>query len=246
MRFFGRTETGPVRKTNQDCFFASLLDNGVFIGAVCDGMGGAAAGNIASDTACVAIRTVLENSVSSGFSEGFDFYGALRAALSDANAKICEKVNMNPDFSGMGTTAVAVMAYNGKAYVANVGDSRCYALTDGTLEQITKDHSYVQMLVDSGSLTEDEAAHHPQKNIITRSLGDTPDAQADLFSTDTKKTTLLLCSDGLTNFVSEDFIREKLLKSADTEKCANILIDEAVKNGGGDNITVLIVDFADN
>lgn len=244
MQYFGVTETGPVRKSNQDDFFAAELTGGAFICAVCDGMGGAAAGNIASSTACSTIKSELESKLSALPCDSFDFYGSLRSSLGNANLNICDKVKENPDYSGMGTTAVVLISYGEKAYIANIGDSRCYCFSQNKLERITKDHSFVQMLVDSGSITEEEAKSHPKKNIITRSLGDTSDTEADLFSCSLNGNVFLLCSDGLTNYVSEERISAALEAMTDAESCARALVNEAVNNGGGDNVTVLIIDFS--
>lgn len=242
MDFFFASATGPVRKTNQDAAFADLLQSGVFIASVCDGMGGAAAGDTASNAAVKVIKERLENAFSEAPADGFDFYGELRAALADADDEIRRLVLLNPEFNGMGTTAVSVIAYGGKAYIANIGDSRCYKLAKKNLERITHDHSYVQLLVDSGKITEKEAEKHPQKNIITRSIGGMEKAEPDFYSVSTDSV-LLLCSDGLTNYVSEKNIAKIISSKSSANEAVTKLLAEAIKNGGGDNVTAVVVDF---
>ncbi len=243
MKFYGSSKTGPVRSSNQDAFFAMQLQSDVLIAAVCDGMGGAAAGNVASKTAVKIISEQLKSAFAALPDDDFDSEGEIKKAFCDADDGIRELVAKHPDYAGMGTTAVLLVAYNDKAYVAHVGDSRCYNLDGETLTRLTKDHSYVQMLIDNNEITESEAETHPNKNIITRSIGGLAKAVPDIILTKAEGQ-FLLCSDGLTNYVTEDRILEIMISSSTTQKAVTKLVSEAIKNGGGDNVTALIVNFS--
>lgn len=244
MKFYGSSKTGPVRSSNQDAFFALQLQSEVFIAAVCDGMGGAAAGNVASKTAVKIISEQLKSSYAALPDDDFDSESEIRKAFCDADDGIKELVNKHPEYSGMGTTAVLLVSYNDKAYIAHVGDSRCYNLHGETLTRLTKDHSYVQMLIDNKEITESEAETHPNKNIITRSIGGLTKTVPDIILTKADGQ-FLLCSDGLTNYVTEDRILEIMISSSTLQKAVTKLVSEAIKNGGGDNVTALIVNFSE-
>lgn len=243
MKFYGASKTGPVRSSNQDSFFARHLSSDVFIAAVCDGMGGAAAGEIASKTAVKVISQELSTALSVEPESDFDWKSEIIKAFSDADDSIRELTVKNPEYLGMGTTAVLIAAYKDNAYIANVGDSRCYKINNEKLFRLTKDHSYVQMLVDKGQITEQEAETHPNKNIITRSVGGSVKAYPDL-TFEKAEGVFLLCSDGLTNYLSETQIFDIIIKATTPQKAVSKLISEAIKNGGGDNVTALIVDFS--
>lgn len=243
MKFYGSSKTGPVRSSNQDAFFALQLQSGVFVAAVCDGMGGAAAGNIASKTAVKIISEQLKSSFAALPDEGFDSVNEIKKSFYDADDGIRELVAKHPEYTGMGTTAVLLAAYNDTAYIAHVGDSRCYNLDGETLTRLTKDHSYVQMLIDNNEITEAEAETHPNKNIITRSIGGIAKAAPDVMMTKASGQ-FLLCSDGLTNYVTEDRILEIMISASTPQKAVTKLISEAIRNGGGDNVTALIVNFS--
>ena len=244
MKFYGSSKTGPVRSSNQDAFFAHQLQSGVFIAAVCDGMGGAAAGNVASKTAVKIMSEQLRSSFAAFPDEDFDSEYEIKRSFFDADDGIRELVSKHPEYAGMGTTAVLLVAYGDTAYVAHVGDSRCYNLDGETLTRLTKDHSYVQMLIDNNEITESEAETHPNKNIITRSIGGIAKASPDISMTKVKGQ-FLLCSDGLTNYVTEDRILEIMISAPTPQKAVTKLVSEAIKNGGGDNVTALIADFSE-
>ena len=170
MQFAGQTDIGLVRKTNQDAYNAGSLSENAVWAVVCDGMGGANGGNIASETAIDAItKDVLE-----GYREGMDsqeIKELLASALEDANERVYEKAKQDPALEGMGTTAVLTLIQNNVIHLVNVGDSRAYLLTRENVTQITRDHSIVQEMLESGEITEEQARNHPRKNIITRALG---------------------------------------------------------------------------
>lgn len=234
---YAMTDVGRVRMVNQDYVFSCLEPIGnlpnLFI--VADGMGGHQAGDFASS---YSVKKILESiSLSLQKNPHKIFADAIRYA----NRELIEKAKANPELKGMGTTVVLLTIIGEKAYVANVGDSRLY-LMEETLTQITVDHSLVQEMIKIGELTRESARLHPDKNIITRAVGAGRDINADFFEFAlTKKSILLMCSDGLSNMVEDEQIAV-LLKSARTpEKVGKKLIETANRNGGKDNIAVIVI-----
>ncbi len=239
MKCYGKTDIGKRRSTNQDCFSITQLPDGGILAVVCDGMGGAKAGNIASSTAVDAISRYVERS----YRLGLDFDGAaeiLNKAILSANIEVYDNSLKNPDLKGMGTTVVAAIAVDAFTVIAHLGDSRAYIVGE-QITQITRDHSVVQSLIESGKLTPEEARVHPRKNVITKALGIEENVFPDNNRYDFKSgETLLLCTDGLTNYVDTEVIK-KIIESNPSEDLAQLLVDEANKNGGGDNITALTI-----
>lgn len=237
MQIVAKTDIGLKRSTNQDNFKISSDTSLPVWAVVCDGMGGMAAGNVASQTAVQLIEKSLSDNLSPSVSESF-ICNLLKSSVLTSNAAIYDMACSDENFKGMGTTVVAVIIKDNIAYIAHAGDSRAYLYHNGSLKQITTDHSIVQSMVDNGQLTEDEARNHPNKNIITRAVGVRSEMEVDLtkviFETND---TLLLCTDGLTNCVDDLKICE-ILGEADLEKAARRLIDTANANGGIDNITI--------
>ena len=234
---YAMTDVGRTRVVNQDYVFSCLEPVGnlpnLFI--VADGMGGHQAGDFASS---YSVKKFLESvSLSLQRNPHKIFADAIRYA----NRELIEKSKSNPELKGMGTTLVALTNVDDKAYVANVGDSRLYLMED-SLMQITVDHSLVQEMIKIGELTKEDARLHPDKNIITRAVGAGRDINADYFEfTITKDSILLMCSDGLSNMVADDQIAV-LLKSADApEKVGKKLVETANRNGGKDNIAVIVI-----
>lgn len=233
------SDTGRVRDANEDSF---LVDNELFIFAVADGMGGHAAGEIASATAVETVRAAVASGI------------GIEQAISDANDAVLIKSSSDESLSGMGTTFTAIgFSSDKKLVVAHVGDSRAYVLhrqmldassdTSTELVRITKDHSLVEELVDAGQITEEEANVHPRRSVITRALGIDKNVDVDIIDIPfLKGDRYLLCSDGLTSMVrDEDII--KVLKSEPTpNECATALVSKANQAGGADNITVLVID----
>ena len=234
-----KTDIGIKRHTNQDDFAILELSDDACLAVVCDGMGGANAGNVASKKACEAITSFVERS----FRRGLDVGGVialLQSAIISANIEIYEMAQKNGELWGMGTTVVAAFVSKEFTVVSHVGDSRAYIVGEDVL-QITRDHSVVQSLIESGRLTPEEARVHPRRNVITRALGIEAEILVDSDEYYLKEgESLLLCSDGLSNFVNEIEIKE-IFSSTETEKIAEKLIDTANQNGGGDNITVVTV-----
>ncbi len=239
MQIVGKTDVGTVRESNQDAFFYNTLSENAFFAIVCDGMGGANAGNVASDLAVRTISDYLKRSYKDGMSSK-QIESILRSAIVTANSTVFEMSQKDNSLLGMGTTVVLLFVEGNTGYVLNIGDSRLYIYTSENLKQITVDHSIVQNMIDSGKITPDEAKNHPNKNIITRALGVNEEVNADMdFITLNAEDIVLLCSDGLTNYVSDEEISEILLDF--DENTASKLIDKANLGGGGDNITAVAV-----
>ncbi len=239
MQIFSKIDIGRVRSSNQDAYFTGELSDGSAFVVVCDGMGGANAGNIASETAVKGISEYILKSYRTSM-DTTDIEKLLINAISSANIQIYDMSLKRPELSGMGTTAVVAVVKQSNVVIAHVGDSRAYIIGDGII-QLTRDHSVVQSLVESGKLTQSEAKVHPKKNVITRALGAEENVVCDSDIIDIQEgQTLLVCTDGLSNFVeASDILR--IFKKNKIEKVASILVDTANQNGGGDNIAVVTV-----
>ena len=239
MQIFSKTDRGRVRTDNQDAYFAGKITDDSVFAVVCDGMGGANAGNVASE---LAVRHISEYVIRS-YRDGMDMTDTvktLKNAIVSANISLYDKAVNNAELAGMGTTAVAAFVKDGTAVIAHVGDSRIY-LVNGEIKQLTRDHSVVQSLIESGKITPEDAKVHPRKNVITRALGAEEDVAVDSDClTLADGDTLLLCSDGLTNFLEDkDILR--VFQNNDISAVAEKLVETANENGGGDNITVVTV-----
>ncbi|MBR6029378.1 MAG: Stp1/IreP family PP2C-type Ser/Thr phosphatase [Clostridia bacterium] len=224
------TDIGLVRANNQD---TPLNASPVF--GVCDGMGGHRGGEIASALAAEVLLAALQPQSPSS--------AALSEAVTAANRAVFDKAQADEELSGMGTTLTVVWMSPEEAYIAHVGDSRCYLLRGGELRQLTDDHSIVMEMVRAGIITPEQAEGHPMRNIITRAVGTDETVEADLLSERRAPDDVwLICSDGLHGMVSEDFIRETLsAEGRSPEKAARILLDAALAAGGRDNVSVVVV-----
>jgi serine/threonine protein phosphatase PrpC len=225
----GVSETGRVRRSNED----SYLMRGILF-MVADGMGGAAAGELASAICTEAFAEI--DLIRSGGD------AALRDAIRTANQRIVDRAASDPEVAGMGTTVTAALfGDQDRVVLANVGDSRAYLLRDGKLQRLSQDHSVVAELVASGQISEDEAEHHPQRSVITRVLGAEASVQIDIFWLDAQQgDVLMLCSDGLTTMVPESRIAELLASDRNCEQIAESLADAAIAAGGEDNVTAIV------
>lgn len=239
MQFFSQIDIGKMRNSNQDaCFTGRLYENTLLV-IVCDGMGGANAGNIASETAVKSISEYVGKSFRKTM-QADDMAEMLKNALISANIEIYDMSRKNTEYSGMGTTAVIAIVQNESAVICHVGDSRAYLIND-EITQLTKDHSIVQSLIESGKLTPDEAKAHPRKNVITKALGAEEDIVPDTVTVSLNTNdNLLFCTDGLTNFVETPDIL-KIFTTNEINNVASTLVERANQNGGGDNITVVTV-----
>jgi serine/threonine protein phosphatase PrpC len=223
-----KSDTGRQRRENEDCAFARAP---VFV--VADGMGGAQAGEVAAQIAVDAFSHGLPDS---GSAEE-----RLAGRVQEANQRIWEQSRARREQAGMGTTITAAYLDDSELAIAHVGDSRAYLFRDGSLKRLTQDHSLVDELVRRGKLTEEQAAEHPQRSIITRALGAEPTVEVDTWTYPVRPgDVLLLCSDGLTSMVAEERVEEILNGSMDLKVAAQQLIDEANAAGGRDNITVVL------
>jgi protein phosphatase len=236
LHYAARSDVGLVRQENQDSGYA-----GPHLLVVADGMGGHAAGDVASS---IAIGEMVGlDAETPGADAALDL---LAAALRSANTELREAVQREPELQGMGTTVTALLRTGNKIAVAHIGDSRAYLLRDGTLTQITHDHSFVQSLVDEGRITEAEAESHPQRSLVTRVLTGQQDDAPDLAMREAHiGDRYLICSDGLSGFVARDTIQEILLKGQPPGATADLLVELALRAGAPDNVTCIIGDIVD-
>ena len=234
LRYAARSDVGLVRANNQDSAYA-----GPHLLVVADGMGGHAGGDVASSVAIAALAPL--DGESHGPDDALD---ELERALEAARDEIVARTEAEPDLAGMGTTVTAILRAGNKLAMVHLGDSRGYLLRDGTLTQVTTDHTFVQHLVNTGKITPEEAEHHPQRSVVMRVLGDfDPDVAPDLSVREARPgDRWLLCSDGLSGFVSGDTIADTLRDVADVDACADRLVQLALRAGGGDNVTVIVAD----
>ena len=243
MNCFGLTDRGKQRVENQDSFLIEQCEKAsCSILALCDGMGGANAGGLASQLSAKAFVNHVFHHLSS-FSPRFsDVPRIMREACDEANGVAFAYSQFGDNLTGMGTTLVAaVMKKNGSGYVLNVGDSRAYQLHRRVLQQVSKDHSLVAELLDAGIITPEQAVHHPQKNVITRALGSEEQVEADVYSVNlVPGDCLLLCSDGLSNIVPEKEMEAVLADSDNAESACRDLMDLALSRGAPDNVTIVV------
>ncbi len=244
MRAAGLTDTGKVRSINQDSFHL-LEDKQVYI--VADGMGGHAAGDQASRIAVKTITEILSNydfsqdDVEDETENGMSVEELIRYALQEANEQILLASLSNQHLQGMGTTAIVAVANKGSLFVGHIGDSRTYLTREKQISQITEDHSVVQQLVKAGAISEEEAQVHPYKNVITRCLGMQANVEPDTVELVLQPgDKVLMCSDGLSNMVSDKEMEEMLNENTPEVACQK-LVDLANENGGTDNITVVLL-----
>lgn len=240
MNIASKTDVGVTRTNNQDSYAAGELPDGTAWAVVCDGMGGANGGNIASANAVKIISEYISSSYHEGMGSN-SIKTLLSSSIYGANVRLYDMSRTIESLSGMGTTVVAVIISNGIAHISHAGDSRAYLIKDNKLEQITRDHSIVQSMIDNGQLTAEEAKSHPNKNVITRALGVKEEIEIDYDEIDLEDNQcILVCTDGLTNYVSKERI-EEIIEKENFNDLPQSLINEANKNGGGDNITIVIL-----
>ena len=239
IQFGIQSNQGMVRTSNEDSYAANAKKK-LFL--VADGMGGHAAGEVASQMAA----STMEEVVCKSDDGNRDLEDVLRAAAREANARIYETQRQKPELAGMGSTLTVLSFRGSRYYIVQVGDSRAYLLRDGVLEQLTRDHSLVWRLFESGILRKDELSSHPQKNLITRSIGPHPYIEVDVERGEAREGDVyLLCSDGLTDVLTDDDIRGILddPQKVPQEAC-DVLVNLANSRGGPDNITTVVVKLA--
>lgn len=242
-----RTDIGRVRQVNEDHSWVGQLDNGVTLAIVADGMGGHKAGDVASERAVEAFRAAAEQGASKPELSLQEGKMIIRQAISSANEAVFELASRNERYHNMGTTVVAALLQSGNAIIGHVGDSRAYKIAEGGIKQLTEDHTLVNELVKSGQLSPEEAANHPRRNVLTRAVGTDSHVDIDVQSVDwSQGDVLLLCSDGLTNMVSEQQMLEAVADDRPALGAkADRLISLALQAGGDDNITVILLQDAD-
>lgn len=241
MLAWGLTDQGCVRKQNQDSYDIVELDRNTLLCVVCDGMGGAKSGNIASSLAVEVFVQEVRRSWKSGMDQE-KVNQVLCSAVKLANFTVFDQAMQFEEFDGMGTTLVAALVHGKSATVINVGDSRAYLVAQDGIDQVSKDHSLVQMMVERGELTPEVARTYPGKNYITRAIGTESTVECDLFRLDVHKGDfLLLCSDGLSNMLDDQEILFEVVHGVNKQYCCQRLLDIAKNRGAPDNVTSILV-----
>lgn len=241
MQSWGLSDQGCVRAQNQDAYHIESLDRNTQLCVVCDGMGGAKSGNIASSLAVDVFVQEVKRSWNSTLKTS-QIEQMLRGAVKLANFTVYDQSMQFEDFDGMGTTLVAVLVRGRKATVVNVGDSRAYLVDQNGIRQLTKDHSLVQMMVERGELTPEMARTYPGKNLITRAIGTEPMVLSDIYHLELQKgDCILLCSDGLSNMMDDQEILFEVVHGVNKQYCCQRLLDIAKNRGAPDNVTSILI-----
>jgi len=238
MRYHLISDKGVIRKQNQDNCGLWIHSSGAILAVVCDGIAGSNSGEVASECAKESLRASFEKAI---FSVGENYFQWLRKAINKANRDIIVKSSKSSDYYGMGTTLVGALITKNKTYVFNVGDSRCYLLTDH-LSCVTKDHTLVESMIDCGLITEKEALNSPQRHVLINALGMNQTLKIDIEAIQQEYSGLLLCSDGLHGYVNMD-MAEKVLQdsSLSVQQQTETLVAMANAAGGYDNVTVVLI-----
>ena len=241
MQSWGLTDPGCIRPQNQDTYQIEQQDSNSLIAVVCDGMGGAKSGNIASSLAA----DVFVQEVHRSWKGGMDqkrIDQMLWNAVKLANFTVYDQAQQFEEFNGMGTTLVAALIHGRKVTIAHVGDSRAYGINSDGIRQLTKDHSLVQLMLERGELTPDQVRNYPGKNLITRAIGTESTVDCDLTHWEmVRGDSLLLCSDGLSNLMDEQEILFEVVHGVNKQYCCQRLLDIAKKRGAPDNVTSVLV-----
>ncbi|MGO4541013.1 Stp1/IreP family PP2C-type Ser/Thr phosphatase [Paenibacillus sp. 2TAB19] len=241
-----RSDIGRVRQVNEDYSWVSQFNNGVTLAIVADGMGGHKAGDVASQKAVDAFRSTVEHGAAKPDLSLQEGKMLIRQAISSANEAVYDLASRNEQYSNMGTTIVAALVKSDNAIIGYVGDSRAYKIAEGDITQLTVDHTLVNELVKSGQLSAEEAAHHPRRNVLTRAVGTDSHVDIDIQTVDLLQgDVLLLCSDGLTNMVTDQQMLETVMNEhLELDAKAEHLISLALHAGGDDNITIVLLQDA--
>ena len=241
MQYWGVSDLGCVRTQNQDAYKIEELDKASALCVVCDGMGGAKSGNIASTLAVDVFTQQIRDSWRPNMNAD-EVDNLLRNTVKLVNFTVFDQAQQFVDFAGMGTTLVAALVNGKKVTVVNVGDSRCYHLRQDGIRQITVDHSLVQMMVSRGEMTQEQAKKYPGKNMITRAIGTENSVQCDLFHLDVERGEgLLLCSDGLSNLLDDQEILFEFIHGSNRQNCCWQLLEVAKNRGAPDNVTCVLL-----
>ncbi len=244
MEWYGITDKGKKRASNQDCFCVKTIGE-YLMAVVCDGMGGVDGGNVASEMACEYYSERLSDSIHSVDDPALLTEDTLERfitnSVSKANFEVHREAERKCELRDMGTTLVSCLISQNRALIANVGDSRLYFVSRSMIRQITKDHSLVQTLLDANAITEAQAKNHPNKNIITRAIGVDRQIECDIYKEDLSSGYLLLCSDGLSNYMNEEHFLAILNARASLKSKCEALVSYANECGGADNITAILI-----
>lgn len=240
IKAYAKSDVGKVREINEDSYYISESLDEVQLYIIADGMGGYNGGEIASSLAIKSAKNYIENNFAQADKDKESIIQLVASSLEYANMVVYEKSKENKELNGMGTTLDICLIYNNKAYIGHVGDSRIYRIRKDFIRKLTQDHSYVQKLVKDGKITEEEAAHHPQKNMLMKALGCNAFVEPDVMVKGFLKDDILVMnSDGLTNLVDQETIYE--MASKNIEQATKDLVQLAKDRGGYDNITVVII-----
>ena len=240
IKAYAKSDKGKVREINEDYFYISTSLDEVQLYILADGMGGYNGGEIASKLAVQTAKNYIENNFKETDKDKDSIIQLLGSSMEYANMVVYEKAKENPELQGMGTTLEICLIYNNKAYIVHVGDSRIYRIRKQFIRKLTQDHSYVQKLVKEGTITNEQAAHHPQKNMLMKALGCNAFVEPDVMVKGfLKDDILIICSDGLTNLVDQETIYE--MASKNIEQATKDLVNLANDRGGYDNITVIVI-----
>lgn len=240
MRVFAKSDIGKAREKNEDSYYASQPSETVGLYIVADGMGGYNGGEIASELAITATKNYIESNFAETEHTKEALQQLVKSSIEYANMLVYDKTREMPELEGMGTTMEVVLVYNNKAYIGHIGDSRIYRIRKEFIRKLTKDHSYVEKLVEEGKITKDEAVHHPNKNMITKAVGCNKLVEPDIMVKGfIKDDIFVISSDGLTNMVEEKEIYNAVKNNIET--ATDLLIEKANEAGGLDNITLIIV-----
>ena len=240
IKAYAKSDKGNVRETNEDYFYISNSLDQIQLFLLADGMGGYNGGEIASQLAIQTAKNYIENNFKDIEKDRDSIIQLLGSSMEYANMVVYEKAKENPELQGMGTTLEICLIYNNKAYIGHVGDSRIYSVRKQFIRKLTQDHSYVQKLVKEGTITKEQAEHHPQKNMLMKALGCNAFVEPDVMVKGfLKDDILIMCSDGLSNMVDQQTIYE--MASKNIEQATKDLVQLAKDRGGYDNITVVII-----
>ena len=237
---FATSDVGKAREINEDYFYISYPDDEIQLFILADGMGGYNGGEVASKLAVTSAKNYILSNFEKNNSDKDTILDLVKNSSQYANMVVYEKAKENPELSKMGTTLDICLIYQSKAFISHIGDSRIYRIRKEFMRKLTKDHSYVQQLIDEGKITKEESLKHPKKNMLMKALGCTPFIEPDaMIKGFIKEDVILMCSDGLTNMVSEERIKQ-IIKENPTD-ATKLLVQEANDNGGNDNITAIII-----
>ena len=240
MRAIAKSDVGKAREMNQDYYYISPKESDINLYILADGMGGYKGGEIASRLATISVKNYIESNFENTLKDKEEILKLIKSSMEYANMVVYEKSKEDQELEAMGTTLEVCLIYNNRAYIGHVGDSRIYRIRKEFMRKLTTDHSYVETLVKDGTITKEEAQHHPKKNMLTKALGCTPFLEADVTVKGfIKDDIILICSDGLTNMIPEDEIYD-IIKD-NVEEAPAKLIEKANENGGYDNITAIVI-----